>query len=150
MLPGCHQRTAALFISTKMSPCAFQNAGYTSIPDHFVLQGNILIKNPPETQSISSPALANPVTVVAIFKPDVTRAENANSKRVCGVTAIDRPVVIPELIVPMLSNPVKDGDNVTDAPGIGVKVSFGVVERYSCAVIVTVEPMRVKAAAVLK
>ena len=47
-------------------------------------------------------------------------------------------------------SPVKAGANVTTAPGIAVNALFGVVDWYSVAVIVTVEPTRLKAAVILK
>ena len=46
--------------------------------------------------------------------------------------------------------PVSAGAKVTEAPATGVKVSSGVVDSYSCAVIVIVEPTRASAAAVLR
>jgi hypothetical protein len=80
----------------------------------------------------------------------VTAAENTISKRVPAVTGIAKPVVNPEVIVPMAMMPVSGGAKVTMAPGTGVKISLGVVDWYNCAVIVTVEPIRVSAAEILR
>ena len=57
---------------------------------------------------------------------------------------------MPLVIVPTVITPVKDGTRVTSAPGIGVKVSSGVGELYSCAVMVTVDRASVTVAATLK
>ena len=81
--------------------------------------------------------------------PDAV-AENTISKRSSGATGMDNPVVRPLLIVPSESIPVSGGANVTTAPGIGLKMLFGVDDLYNCAVIVTVDPIRVSAAVVLK
>lgn len=55
-------------------------------------------------------------------------AENTINKRVCGVTAIFRFVVMPPVIAPSEINPASEGVNVTIAPGIGVKILLGVVD----------------------
>ncbi|KXZ23599.1 hypothetical protein AXI59_08405 [Bacillus nakamurai] len=101
------------------------------------------------TQVIVTPALAYPATVLIRERP-VAVAENTINNRVCGVTDIFNPVVIPLLMVPIDNIPVRGGDKVTAAPGMGVNVLFGTVELYNCAVIVTVEPTSDKAAVVLK
>src|SRR5690606_22753566 len=46
--------------------------------------------------------------------------------------------------------PVRDGANVTKAPGTGKKVLSGVDEENNCAVIVTLSPIRAKATVLLK
>jgi hypothetical protein len=66
-----------------------------------------------------------------------------------GVTGTLKPVVNPELIVPIPIIPVNEGDKVTIAPGTAVKVLFGVLDWKSCAVIVTVDPTSDAAAVVL-
>ena len=53
-------------------------------------------------------------------------------------------------MVPNETKPVSGGAKVTTAPGIGLKMLFGVVELYNCAVIVRVDPKSVNAAVVLK
>ena len=63
---------------------------------------------------------------------------------------MDKSLVNPELIVPIARMPVSAGAKVATAPAIGVKVLLGVVDSYSCAVIVIVEPTRLSAAVVLK
>jgi len=96
-----------------------------------------------------SPPLANPVSIVAISIPAVTLAESTNISRVPAVTGIESPVVKPLETVPMLTSPLNGGARVTVAPGTGAKLSFGVGELYSCAVIVTVLPTRAAATATL-
>ena len=81
--------------------------------------------------------------------PEVTTTENTSSKRVPAATAIASPVVMPELVVPTPTTPVRTGARVTTAPGIAVNVLSGVVDSYSSAVIVTVDPTRARAALVL-
>lgn len=63
---------------------------------------------------------------------------------------MDKPLVIPLEISPMEISPVRGGVKVTDAPGTAVKVLFGTVDLYNCAVIDTVEPISETAAVVLK
>ncbi len=65
---------------------------------------------------------------VAMSVPAETAAENTIISRVSAATGIDRPVVMPLLVVPMATTPVRAGANVTAAPGIGVKVLSGVVD----------------------
>jgi hypothetical protein len=89
------------------------------------------------------------VTVLTRESPAAV-AENTNSRRVCGVTGIAKPVVMPLLIVPRARTPVRAGANVTTAPGTAVKVLSGVVDSNNCAVIVIVEPTRANATVVLK
>lgn len=60
------------------------------------------------------------------------------------------PVVIPELVVPADTIPVRDGANVTVAPGTGTKMLSGVADAYNCAVIVIISPIGANAAVVLK
>lgn len=96
------------------------------------------------------PALATPVMAVARSSPAVTAAENTNSNRVPAVTGIFRPVVIPLLVAPIATIPVRGGANVTLAPAIGENTLSGVVDSYNCAVIDTVEPTNVNANVVLK
>lgn len=79
---------------------------------------------------------------VAISIPAVTAAENTSNKRVPAVTGMASPLVIPELVLPRLMIPVRGGARVTAAPGIGVKVLSGAVDRYSWAVSVTSDPTR--------
>ena len=63
---------------------------------------------------------------------------------------MDKPVVSPLLIEPSESIPVRGGANVTTAPGIGLKMLFGVVDLYNCAVTVIDDPTRFNPAVVLK
>ena len=44
---------------------------------------------------------------------------------------MDNPVVSPLLIAPSAIVPVRDGVNVTIAPGIGLKILFGVDDLYN-------------------
>lgn len=99
--------------------------------------------------TIDNPALAYPTTEFTNVTP-VADAENTSSKRVCAVTAIFSPVVIPLLILPIEISPVNAGARVTIAPGIGEKILFGVVDWYICAWMVTVLPTSVSASVVLK
>lgn len=87
-----------------------------------------------------------------VFASDVPEAvaKNTISNLVCEVTGIDSPVVIALIVVPFRTVPVRDGLNITVAPGIKVKVLFGVLELYNCAVMVTVVPVRVTGPEVLK
>lgn len=55
-------------------------------------------------------------------------AVNTSSSLVWFVTAIDRPVVVPEDIVPIAITPVIAGASVTTAPGTAVKGLFGAVD----------------------
>lgn len=55
-------------------------------------------------------------------------AVNTSSSLVWFVTAIDRPVVVPEDIVPIAITPVIAGASVTTAPGTAVKELFGAVD----------------------
>jgi hypothetical protein len=80
----------------------------------------------------------------------VAVAEKTRSRRVCAVTGIAKPVVMPLEVVPKATMPFSGGANVTIAPGTAVKVLLGVGELNSWAVIVAVEPTRVNAAVVLK
>ena len=97
-----------------------------------------------------TPPLAKPVTTVARSIPPVTRAENTNINRVSAVTGMDRPVVMPLLVVPIATIPVRGGAKVTTAPATGVKILSGVVDSYSWAVIVTSVPTKDNASKVLK
>lgn len=81
--------------------------------------------------------------------PAVTSAVKTISNRVCAVTGMLKPVVMPLLIVPILINPVKGGDKVTVAPGIGAKILSGTLEEYNCAVIVTELPIKARLKVVL-
>ena len=94
---------------------------------------------------IERPALAKPVIAVAMSIPAVTDAENTSMRRVPAVTGIERPVVIPLLVVPMATNPVSAGANVTSAPATGENVLLNAGAENNCAVTVTVEPTRVAA-----
>jgi hypothetical protein len=89
------------------------------------------------------------VTVLTRESP-VAVAENTNNRRVCAVTGIANPVVIPLLTAPRETTPVSAGANVTMVPGIAVKVLSGVVDSYNSAVIVIVEPTRANATVLLK
>lgn len=100
--------------------------------------------------TIFRPALAYPAIVEATSRPAVTVAENTINKRVCAVTGMLSPVVMPLLIVPRAIIPVKEGANVTKAPGTAVKLLSGVGALNSWAVMVIVEPTKVTAAVVLK
>ena len=77
-------------------------------------------------------------------------AENTNSRRVSGVTAIDNPVRRPLLTFPAETTPVSAGASVTVVPAIGEKILLGVVELYSCAVMVTVDPTSARGVVMLK
>ena len=99
--------------------------------------------------SMLTPALINPVKSVATSIPAVTLAENTSSNLVPAVTGITNPVVNPLEITPIATAPVSGGARVTIAPGTGEKTSLGVGELYNWAVIVTVDPTRDTAAAVL-
>ena len=57
-----------------------------------------------------------------------THLVNTSSSLVWFVTAIDRPVVVPEDIVPIAITPVIAGASVTTAPGTAVKELFGAVD----------------------
>ena len=96
------------------------------------------------------PALAYPAMVEATSRPAVTVAEKTINKRVCDVTGILSPVVMPLLIVPRAKTPVKGGANVTKAPGTAVKLLSGVGALNSWPVMVIVAPTNVNAAVVLK
>src|SRR5436309_2491200 len=87
---------------------------------------------------------------VATSIPAVTVAVNTSNNRVLAVTGMLNPDVRPSLIVPNNTTPVNDGANVTSAPGTLVKLLSGVGDEYSCAVIVIVLPIRVRATVVLK
>lgn len=96
------------------------------------------------------PAPAKPLMIVAIGMPAVTSAENTMSNRVPAVTGIARPVVMPLAVVPTVITPATGGASVTVAPATGVKMSLGGGGLlYSCAVMVTVVPMRLTAAPML-
>ena len=97
-----------------------------------------------------TPALANPITEVAMSIPPATSAENTINNRVPAATGIFRFVSIPLLIVPIDTRPLRDGDNVTLAPAIGENTLSGVVDWYNCAVIDTVDPISVNPRVVLK
>ncbi len=99
---------------------------------------------------IATPALAKPVTVVATSMPAVTSAANTIKSRVPAAMGIFRPVVRPLEMEPMPTMPDSKGERVTIAPGIGKKTLSGVVDAYSCAVSVTVVPIRERATVVLK
>ena len=80
----------------------------------------------------------------------MTSAENTINKRVPVVTCIDRPEIETLLTEPIEIIFVNAGDNVTAAPETGVKVLSGTVDWYNCAVMLTVDPIRVNDAVVLK
>ncbi len=61
-----------------------------------------------------------------------------------------RPVVIPLEMEPMPTRPVNVGDRTTSAPGTGKNTLFGALDAYSCAVSVTVVPIKDRATVVLK
>ena len=112
--------------------------------------GLILVKsNTDYYHAISIPALAYPTTVFINDRPEAL-AEYTISKRDCGVTGIDNPVVNPLLILPIDIVPVSAGARFTTAPGIGTNKLLGVLDTYNCAVIVIVEPRSDNAAVVLK
>lgn len=98
---------------------------------------------------IATPALAYPCTVLTSVTPAAV-AENTSSNRVWLVTGIANPVRVPLLIAPTATTPVRAGAKVTAVPATGEKMLSGVVELYSCAVIVRVVPVRVNGAVVLK
>ena len=99
--------------------------------------------------TIVTPALAYPSTVLTRLTPAAV-IEYTISKRVSVVTGMLSPVSKPFEVVPMASAPVKAGASVTAVPAIGVNVLSGVVDSYSCAVMVTVVPTNAKATVVLK
>ncbi len=78
-----------------------------------------------------TPPLALPVIVEAMSMPAVTLAENTSSNLVPAVTGMDKPSVMPLLVVPMATMPVKLGVRVTDAPGTAVNILLGVGELKS-------------------
>ena len=63
---------------------------------------------------------------------------------------MDNPVVRPLLIGPIETKPVSDGANVIIAPGIGLKILFGVDDLYNWAVIVIEDPIMPSATVELK
>lgn len=78
-----------------------------------------------------SPALRYPVTVPPTKRPPPVALATSRS-RVCSVTGILSPVVIPLKIFPI---PMEEGMVIlTRAPATGEKILFGVVELYICAV----------------
>ena len=99
---------------------------------------------------MATPALAKPVIAVAISTPAVTSAANTMSSRVPAAMGIFRPIVRPLEIVPMPTRPDSVGERVTIAPGTGKKTLSGVEDAYSCAVSVTVVPIRERPTVVLK
>lgn len=76
------------------------------------------------------PALAYPVIVLISERP-LAVAEKTSRILVSVDIGILSPVVNPLDIVPKPIGPVNEGVNVTIAPGIGVKILFGVVDEYS-------------------
>lgn len=78
------------------------------------------------------PPLAYPTSVFTRESPVAVMLNTINSLSLFA-TGIDNPVTVPELIWPMLINPVKLGVKVTAVPAMGRKVLFGVAELYSCA-----------------
>ena len=56
-------------------------------------------------------------------------AVNTTNSRVPAVTGMDRPVVSPLEMVPILTTPVRLGATVVLAPGIGVTMLSGVVDE---------------------
>lgn len=96
-----------------------------------------------------TPPLAYPTTVFTSVSPAAV-AENTSSRRVCAVTGIANPVVMPLEMLPKAMIPVSGGASVTTAPGTAVNALSGVGELNNCAVMVTVEPTKAKAAVVLK
>lgn len=57
--------------------------------------------------------------------------ENTIIKRVPAIIGMDRPVLMPELIVPMLISPARGGAKVTAVPAIGRNTLLGVAELYN-------------------
>lgn len=88
--------------------------------------------------------------VEATSIPAVTDAEKTISSRSPAATGILSPVVNPLDIVPNAKTPVSVGAKITTAPGTAVKELLGVVDWYSCAVMVTVDPTKLSPAVVLK
>lgn len=74
--------------------------------------------------------------------------EKTSNRRSPTVTGTDSPVTLPVLMVPMLIRPVKFGVKLIRELAIGLKIFP--FELYSCAFIVTVLPIRLTAAVVLK
>lgn len=99
---------------------------------------------------MATPALTKPVIVVATSMPAVTSAANTISSRVLAATGIFSPVVRPLEMEPMPTMPVRVGERVTMAPGMGKNTLSGALEAYNCAVSVTVVPTRESATVVLK
>ncbi len=58
----------------------------------------------------------------------MTPAENIKSNLVPAVTGMFSPVVTPLLILPIETNPEREGDSVTTAPGTATKMLLGVVD----------------------
>lgn len=76
--------------------------------------------------------------------------ENTIINRSSALTGMERPLVVPKLMSPMLIRPVKAGARFTIAPVIGLSILFGVADPYNCAVIVMEEPISDNAVVVLK
>ena len=99
--------------------------------------------------NIESPALAYPTIELVRFDP-VAVAENTRSNLVCEVTGIERLDIIPLLILPIGTCPVRLGINVTVVPGTKVNMLFGTLDEYNCAFILIVVLINDRATVVLK
>ena len=95
------------------------------------------------------PALAYPATVLIRDNP-LAVAENTSISRVWAVTGILSPVSAPFNRVPIDRTPESAGVRLINVPATGEKTLFGVVDWYICAFTVTVEPIKERAAVVLK
>ena len=74
-----------------------------------------------------TPPLAYPATLFINVSP-VAVIENTMSILVLVAIPIDKPVVIPSVIVPVNKEPVNAGANVTLASEMAVKLLLGVVD----------------------
>ena len=101
------------------------------------------------TQVIPNPALAYPAMVLSSVSP-LADAESTSISLVRAVTGMLSPVREPFSSVPMDITPVREGVRLSSVPALGVNTLFGVADWYICAVTVTVEPTRERAAVVLK
>ena len=88
--------------------------------------------------------------LVATPRPETTDAEKISNNLVSAVTGMERPVVIPLTFSPIAITPVSAGASCTAAPGIAVNWLLEDEALYSCAVILTVVPIKLIPASTLK
>ena len=97
---------------------------------------------------IVRPALATPVIVFTSESPEAV-AENTINKRSPGFNATEIAEDKPLLMLPIASAPVRGGARFSTAV-VGLKTLLPAGARYTCAVIVTVDPISVSAIVFLK